>query len=380
MLAVLAALGSLAVHMVVPALPSISRDLQIPAVAAQLTIGTYLVGLATGQLLGGPLSDLLGRRPVALTGVALFCTGSVLAGCAQSTPLLLTARVIQALGGAIGLMSARAVVSDISGDDTVTDRMATLTSVALLSPLLAPTLGGAVVQWSNWRGIFALLGLTSAAVGAFLMLRLPESLPRAARLSSVRAILPSYLRLVRNRRFLRFAAANAAASSALYIFLGGSSFLLIGRWGLSAGAAGLFYLSVTTMGLIGTLCVRVVERRIGALRAGLAAMMAGSVLMVVLAFRADAGPVSLLIPMMIMCGGSGMAAPASLSGAMRAEDGVTGTAASLAGGLQMLASAVASSIVFAWAPGSFTVMAVAMASLIALACAIAPLGRASLAR
>ena len=372
MLALMSALGSLAIHMVVPALPDIAHQLAVPPTTAQLTISMYLLGLSAGQLLAGPVSDTFGRRTILLIGICLFVTGSTAAGLAQSSSLLLAARIVQAFGGAFGIVSARAIISDMSSAEEASGRLATLTSIALLSPLLAPTLGGLLIEAGGWRIIFALLSAAGACAGAFAVLRLRESLPPPARLVSIAAIFPAYRRLLASGRFRRFAMTNAAASAAMFIFLSGSSFLLISRWGLKPGQSGLFYFAITAMGLLGTLSVRRLERGRGALRTGLTVMLSGASVMLALALSGYDGPLALLLPMMVVFGGSGMAAPASIAGAMHAEAGIAGTATSLAGAVQMAVSALAASAVSFVAPGSFVGMSAAILAMTLAAFLCAP--------
>lgn len=374
-LALVAALGSLAVHMVVPALPAIAVHLRATSANAQLTIGIYLLGMAMGQLLAGPASDTFGRRTVLLVGVGFFVAGSVTSALAQSVPFLLSGRILQALGGAVGIVSARAIVSDLCGEEDVSGRVATLTSIALLSPLLAPSLGGILIELGGWRLIFVLLGAMAGYAGLFTLKHLQESLPPHARMDSIGAVFPAYRRLLQNARFCRFALANAASSAALYIFLTCSSFLLIDRWGLEPGEAGMFYFAVTAMGFMGTGCMRHLERGRGALRAGLAVMVGGGVVMLALALSGFSGPLALLFPMMIICGGSGIAAPASIAGAMHAEAGMVGTASSLAGAVQMFSSALASTVLSVWAASSFVAIATSILGMSLLAFCVAPAGR-----
>src|SRR5690606_8870841 len=169
----------------------------------------------------------------------------------DSLPLL-AARVFQAMGASAGLVTSRVIVGDLFDRAEAGRRQATLMSVVLLSPAIAPLLGGLIAGMAGWRPIMGLL----AGIGAMVLLAsarfMPESRPR----SGARApgsLLQSYAALVRNRRFLRAAAAIAAASSALYMFLAIAPFLLIDRWGLSSEQAGFCFLAPAVAGICGTL-------------------------------------------------------------------------------------------------------------------------------
>jgi DHA1 family bicyclomycin/chloramphenicol resistance-like MFS transporter len=377
LLAMIAGLGSLAMHMVIPALPSIAHELRTDQPTAQLVVAVYLAGLGIGQLLAGPMSDSLGRKRVLLAGLALFCVASILAGLSPSIELLVAVRFAQALGGAVGVVSSRAIISDMSHGHEATGRIAALTTVVLLSPMIAPSLGGAIAGWGNWRYVFGVLALAGMAAWVLAALRLPSASAPSIPFSP-RAVARVYRRLAGSDRFRRYALANAAASSGLYIFLGGSPFLLIGLWGLEPEEAGLCYLGVTSAGVMGTLFVKRLERNGGAFRTGLSLMVAGGSLMLLLAALGFAGPGYLLVPMFVICGGSGIAAPAGIAGAMHAEPGVAGTASSIAGAFQMLASAIASSVVGAVGAGSFRTLAAAILIASVLGLLVAPRGRSVL--
>jgi len=185
-----------------------------------------------------------------------------------------------------------------------------------------------------------------------------------------------YARLLRNRRFLRFAAATARGSWALYIFLASSAFLLVDRYRLGAGKACLCYGLIAAACIVGTFAVRRLERGGGACRSGLACAVCGGALMLGLGAAGYDGPVALVGPMLLVAFGGGLVAPAALAGAMHAEDGLAGTGASLAGALQMLASGLAASLAAQLHLGSLLALgsAVTVAALAGLAAA--PPGRA----
>jgi DHA1 family bicyclomycin/chloramphenicol resistance-like MFS transporter len=162
LLAAVAALGSLATQLLVPALPQVAHDLHVGPGPAQLVISVFLVGLGAGQLLTGPLTDRLGRKPVLLAGLLIYCAGSLAAALAPSLPLLLGARALQALGGATGVVTARVLVGDLFPPHETAGRQATLMAVVLISPALAPVIGGTLSELVGWRWLFG--GLAAAGL------------------------------------------------------------------------------------------------------------------------------------------------------------------------------------------------------------------------
>lgn len=344
LLAAVGALGSMAIHMFVPAMPIVASDLHALPATVQLAVTLYLVGLGLGQLIAGPAADRLGRRPVLLTGLLLFVAGAVAAAATRDVTLLLAARLVQALGAAAGVVTTRAIVADLSERHEAASKLATLITVVLISPAASPLLGGAIAALGGWRAIFwVLAGCGVAGLLATLALIGETWRPDAAR--QAEKTVQAYARLLRNRRFLRYAGAIACSSCALYIFLSASSFLLIARYGLGPEEAGLCYFLVAGAGIAGTFAVGALEKRGGAFRWGLFGATLGGGLMLVAATLGFDGPVALMAPMVVMGLGTGIAAPAGVAGAMHAEEGLVGTGASLAGALQMMVSGLTTSLI-----------------------------------
>lgn len=335
LLAGVGALGSLAIHLFIPAMPAVARDLGAAPATIQLAVSLYLFGLGAGQLVAGPVSDAIGRRPVLLAGTAIFVAGSVAAALAPNAPVLLAARLIEASGAAAAVVAARTLTSDLSERRDTAANLALLTSVILLSPTLAPTIGGALVSLAGWRFVFVALALTGVTIALLSLTLIPAHAPHAER----PGLASSYARLARNARFRGYVAGNSLASSALYLFLGGSPFLLIGRWHLSPAQAGLCYLVIAACGIVGSFLVRRIERRHDGFRIGLVAIAAGGAVMLAVAAAGGDSPAALILPMLLVGIGAGITAPTGIAGAMHAEEGIAGTASSLAGAIQMITSA-----------------------------------------
>ncbi|RYY45363.1 MAG: Bcr/CflA family efflux MFS transporter [Sphingomonadales bacterium] len=334
LLASVTALGSLAIHMFVPAMPAVARELAAPPGTVQLTISLYLLGLGGGQLAAGPISDAIGRRPVLFAGIVIFVAGSILASLAPSVEILLAARLIEAAGAAASMIAARALVSDLSAREDTPANLAALASAVLLSPTIAPTIGGTLVSLAGWRAVFAVLALSGIAAGA----TAAWLVPRQPALGAPPHLGRSYLRLARNVRFRGYVAGNSLASSSLFLFLGASPFLLIGQYHLSPAQAGLCYIFIAGSAIIGTFVVRQLRGRDG-FRIGLAAVASGGAIMLAVALLGGTGPVALIAPMLLVGLGCGIASPTGIAGAMHAEEGIAGTASSLAGAIQMITSA-----------------------------------------
>src|SRR3954471_14880100 len=177
LLGVLVALGPFTIDMYLPALPVIAPDLGSTAAAVQLTLTGTLAGVAVGQLVIGPLSDALGRRRPLVAGLAVHVIASLLCVLAPSVAVLGVLRAFQGFGAAAASVVGMAVVRDLFSGRAAATLFSRLMLVIGASPVLAPTVGGEVLRWSTWRGVFAVLALLGTGVLAMAARRLPETLP-----------------------------------------------------------------------------------------------------------------------------------------------------------------------------------------------------------
>jgi len=349
-LAAISAMGSMAIHMLVPALPAMAHDLSVGQTQAQLAISIYLGGLGCGQLLAGPAADRMGRRPVLLAGLVLYILGAAGSALAGGLAELLGARLIQALGGAAGVVTARVMVSDIFGREESARRQATLMMIVLVSPALSPVVGGLLAGFGGWRTIPAVLGVIALGAMAIALTRLPET--RRARESQpdTGPLWHDLGRLLRNRQFLLPTLTLAGGSSALYMFLSSAAFLLVRSFGLNEKQTGPFFLVVALASIVGTRLVGPVTRRFDGLVAGTSFILTGSLIELGLALTGASGPVILIAPMLLVGLGAGILGPSAISIVIFAESGLAGTATSLAGAGQMIASGLATSLLAHFAP------------------------------
>jgi DHA1 family bicyclomycin/chloramphenicol resistance-like MFS transporter len=358
--------------MMVPALPLVASDLEITAVAAQQVVTFYLFGLAAGQLVVGPAIDRLGRRPVLLAGLGIYTLAALIGAFATGLTPLLTARVLQAVGASAGLVTSRVIIGDLFDRAEGGRRQAMLMSVMLLSPAIAPVLGGFIAGWVGWRPIMGLLAIIGVLVAICSGRYIPESLPREGGISVERQLLREYALLFGNTRFVRTCATLAMGTSAFYMFLALGPFLLVSRWGLDIHQAGLCFLATAVAGFAGTLAVGSLERQGNALTVGLTFGVIGAILAFILALTGVERSAALIGPVMVMMVGAGITAPAGVAAIIHAEKGLSGTAVSLSGAVQMATAGSAAGLL--GLSGSPTFLRLAGGMLIAslLALAIAP--------
>lgn len=359
LLAMIAALGSLATQLIVPALPELAHDLHSNAADVQIVIGGYLGGLGAGQLLAGPVADRIGRRPVLLAGLALYCLASVGAALAPVLPLLLGARLLQALGGAAGVVTARVLVSDIYGPKEAVAKQATLMAVVLISPALAPVIGGLASETAGWRSLFAGLAVAGLAGAVIAARALPET-RTAAGAGPSPGLGAGFAKLVGNPDFLRPAVGMLASTSALYMYLGTTPFLLAREHGLSAHAIGLCLMLTASTSIAGTFLVGRIEQRGDAMKVGVYLNLAVALALLLFSLTGSNSLAGFLAITSALGIGAGISGPAGISRVIASQRGLEGTAASLAGAGQMLFAGLAMLLLGRLAPVSLRELAMAL--------------------
>lgn len=234
MLGLLAALSPLSAAIHAQSIPVIADDLGASYASVQLTISLFLFTFAFFQLLVGPLSDRLGRRPVLFGGLVVFGVGGLIAAFAPTIEVKLAARMLQAAGGCAALVTPRAVVRDRLSGVEAARVLALVSMLQAAAPILAPIIGGMIDIALGWRAIFVFLALYALAVGTFAWRRLPESRPIEAGVAAGwGAILARYGRLLCNRRFLAYAAVFSLGTSGYFGFLAAGPAVMIGDMGLA---------------------------------------------------------------------------------------------------------------------------------------------------
>ena len=242
LLGFLQAVGPMSTDMYLPAFPAIEASLHAQAGSAQITLGTWILGLSVGQLVQGALADRFGRRSPLLVGTLIYTVGSV--GCALSPSIAVLSawRFLAAFGASASAVVPRAIVRDISQGHESARLMSRLILVLGAAPILAPTLGGFVLQWSTWRGIFWInvaYGLIALAAAAW---RLPNTLPRGAR-RPIHAgqMLRRYGHILAERGFLTHSLMMSFYAFSLFAYLGGSPTVFIGHYGFTPGTFAILF-------------------------------------------------------------------------------------------------------------------------------------------
>ncbi len=248
----LTAFGAVSIDLYLPTLPSIARDYAVSPAAVQLTLSAFFVGMALGQLVYGPVSDRLGRRPAVLFGCLVYVVASLACAFAPSIELLVAGRFGQALGCCAGMVVARAVVRDRYDHRDSARIFSLLVLVLAVAPLVAPTVGGWLARAVSWRAVFVVLGLFGAAVFGAVWFRLDESRSAETEAKSRgQSILSAYLDLLKSRRLLGYTLVSACNGATLFSYIAAAPDLVIDIWGFTPAQFGLIFAGIA-VGVIGS--------------------------------------------------------------------------------------------------------------------------------
>jgi DHA1 family bicyclomycin/chloramphenicol resistance-like MFS transporter len=350
------ALGSLATHMIVPALPAIAADYRVSGGVAQFTLTAYLVSLALGQVASGPIVDRLGRRPLLVAGGVVFTAGSLLCLSASWLWLLLAGRVVQALGAACGLVAGRAIVG-ASGNAEGARDMALLTAIVMLSPIFAPVIGGTIAALAGWQAIFVLLTLVGGgATLATARWIADERRPAADRPPR---LIAGWRAVLADPAFRRHLAIGTAMSAGLYAFLASAPFFLAHRFAVPEARLGLMFGAVACGAGGGALLSSVLAARLrpaDLIRLGTVLAVAAAVLFLALALGGG-GALPLVAAMAVYALAGGIIMPNAMIGALAGAGERVATTVSLYGAIQMAVSGLTTMLVGSLAGGDLATTA-----------------------
>jgi len=343
------ALGPLTIDMYLPALPTITTELETTSAAVQLTLTGTLVGLALGQLVLGPLSDTFGRRRPLIAGTALHVLASLLVLIAPNIAVLGALRLLQGVGTAAGAVIAIAVVRDLFDGRAAATMLSRLFLVIGAAPVLAPTIGGEVLRFTSWRGVFVILagyGLLLLAVGFFL---LSETLPPERRSrTGLAGTLRGYRGLFGDRAYVGLVLVAGLTMAGLFSYVSGSSFVYQDEFGLDEQQFGLLF-GAGAVWLIGATQLNpVLLRRFSPAQVLVAGTVGGAVAGVVLlglAVTSTGGLFAVAVPLWAVLFGCGLALPNAPALALSRHGEAAGTAAALLGAVQFGVGAAVSPLV-----------------------------------
>lgn len=377
-LGALSAFGPLAIDFYLPAFPAMAQAFGTDEKHVQTTLAAYFLGLSLGQLAYGPVADRFGRRVPLLFGITLFTLASLACAYAPNLEALIVARFVQALGGCAGMVLSRAIVSDKCDAVASAKVFSQLMLVMGLAPILAPMLGGVLVNVSGWQSIFLALSLFSAACLLSVSLGLPESLPPEVPRQPLSGALRQYLSLLGDRVFVGHALTGGVAIAGMFAYIAGSPFVFIKLYGVPAEHYGwLFGTNAAGFILMAQVNARLLVKRGPAWLLARAVWMylgAALALLTLAAFRpTQLWP--LLVPLFLCISSLGCIIPNASACAMSGQGGRAGSASALMGCVQFSVAAGAAALVGVLHDGSAVPMALVISLCGALVVSVALLTR-----
>ncbi|MYR75767.1 MULTISPECIES: multidrug effflux MFS transporter [unclassified Streptomyces] len=348
----LTALPPLSMDMYLPALPEVTGSLHAPAATVQLTLTACLTGMALGQLVVGPMSDRWGRRKPLLLGMIVYVAATMICALAPSAELLIGFRLLQGLAGAAGIVISRAVVRDLYDGMEMARFFSTLMLISGVAPVIAPVIGGQVLRFTDWRGIFVVLTLVGVALTLVVWKWLHETLPESDRhTGGIGDALRTMRHLLADRVFTGYMIAGSLAFATLFAYVSASPFVVQEIYGASPQTFSLLF-GINSIGLIavGQINGKILVGRVSldkALGFGLAviSLAALALLLMTSGVFGDVGLLPVAIGLFVLMSCMGLAMPNTNSQALMRTRHAAGSASALLGTSQFLVGAIASPLV-----------------------------------
>jgi MFS transporter, DHA1 family, multidrug resistance protein len=348
LLAMLTALGPLSMDMYLPSLPDIAHVLAAPPARTQLTISSYLIGFAVGQVGYGPLSDRHGRRPVLLAAITLYLTSTLACAAAQSVDVLIAARLLQGIGGSGAIVLARAIVRDLYSGVRAARELSLMGSISAFAPIVAPMIGGVLQSAFGWRASFVCMSIGAIIVMLVAVRLLPETLRRRAGAPvSFFSMVLGYGAVLRHRGFLIYLGILTISYAGLFAWVSGASVVLQSVYGLSATAFGFTFALGAGGYMAGAMIATRLVVRLGLDRtigAGVIVLAAGGLALAAVVAAGIPG-IWLVAAMAVYLAGLGLAMPQAVAGALTPFPDRAGTAASLMGLVQQTVAAIVAAVI-----------------------------------
>lgn len=365
-------LAPVSLYILVPALPLLATNFASNVSAVQLNVSLFMVGLAISQLVTGPLSDRFGRRPVLLAGIGLTVVASIICILAQTLPQLIAGRFLQALGGATGMVMARAIVRDLYPRERVAGMVSLVIAVMMIAQLLSPLIGGLIETSFGWRAIFYVMAGTSIVITVCIALGLPET----------RRVIPAdgggFFKDVRalssSRPFIGYVLCQMLASAIIFTFAGGGPYIVVNQMGRTTAEYGLWFATSGLAYMLGNLLSVRLSPRFGLDRMiwlGVVLQIAGAVLNVIWGVTGyNQMPSWLFGTHMIVMIGNAFAMANASAGAVSVRPQAAGTASGAMGFLQMGFGSLCSQL-GAWVGGHFATPLALNVAILAISAACA---------
>jgi DHA1 family bicyclomycin/chloramphenicol resistance-like MFS transporter len=365
-LAILVAISTLqpfALNVLAPATPGLARALDTDYATIQLTLTLYLLAVAVTQLVVGPISDRIGRRPCVLAALGLFMAGSLMGALATTIPALLAARMVQAMGGGTCFALSRAIVRDTASKNEAASLIGYITMAMVVSPMVAPLVGGFLDARFGWRSVFVAMLAMAAPVALAAYAYLGETARREGAAASLSAMAAAFPMLIADRRFLGYTLALSFTTASFFVFIAGAPYVVVETMGREPHVYGLYFIVNAAGYMAGNFLSGRFGQRLGSERliaVGTALSVASVAGEVVFMALGPWTPATLFLPLCLNAVGNGMTIPGGTALALSVRPDLAGTAAGIVGatqlGLGALGAVIAGYTVPLWPPSLVAVM------------------------
>ena len=348
LLAGVSALGPVAMQIFVPSLPWIQKAFQVSTAEAQLTLSLSMISIAVSTLAYGPLSDRYGRRPVLLVGFGIFLAGTLMCVFAPTIWTLIAGRVVQAAGGAAGLVLARAIIRDMCSAVDAARIIATVFMVMVCAPMVSPAIGGILQDLFGWRATFVFSGLLAVVLSVMIKRRLQETNRHPVMFTGVWQMIRAFGILFRSPAFNGYAFNTAFSSVIFFTFVSSAPYVMANVMARPATEYGFYFMMISGGFMTGNFVTTRLSTRLGINRMILVGTLVSvSGLLVAYGFIVTGclTPFRLFASVGVAIVGNGMSAPNAQAAAINAFPNLAGSASGLTGFLQMFFSALSSELV-----------------------------------
>ncbi|MHA7880019.1 MAG: multidrug effflux MFS transporter [Saccharospirillum sp.] len=371
LMAMTMALGPLAIDAYLPAFPVMAADLSVTEGGIALTLSLYVFGLAVGQLIGGPLSDRLGRSPVLLTGLGIYLVSCVAIAYSPDLRWMILWRLIQAFGGGWIAVSIPALVRDTAQGKEAARLFSLIALIMFIAPALAPALGSVLLLIWDWPLIFFFLAAYAGILALLLWHKLLKGLPVTPRKREpISTLLTHYGSVLRHPVAWKHIAIQALGFSVIMLFVTHASFMYQSWFGLNNAQFSIAFASgVVLMGIIGTLNRRLLLSYATVSLLKLALLVQASALVIMnLLLAINSEWLGSFLPMMIVVGGTiGAIAPNNQAAYLEHFSQLSGTASAMLGAMQFIISGTLASLSTLYVDGNITRVTLTMLVVSALA-------------
>ena len=348
LLGALAAMGPLTIDMYLPSFPTIVASFDTTASFVQISLTACLLGIGLGQLIFGPMSDVHGRKKPLLIALMAYFIASALCAFSPSIGLFIAARFLQGFAASAGIVISRAIVRDVYSGRELTKFFALLMLINNLAPILAPVLGGGILAFTDWTGIFVVLSAIGFLLFAVVLWRMDETLTEQMRVpSNLSTTLKNFWSLLKNREFMGYALAQGFIMAGIFAYVAGTPFVYQNIYGVSPQTFSLLF-GMNGIGLIigaqlvGRLTGLVSERRF--LEIGLYVAITSGVLLL-LAVLLSGPLLTIVVPIFFFVASIGIISTSSFSLAMESQGHIAGSASALLGLLPFILGAITAPLV-----------------------------------